>query len=229
MEPSTNFRTFSSIQSLEKAVSIAFEKNIDLPHLLLADLKLPDGNFLDALDQNQNQTLNRLPFVVITGIDEEDTLRRSFELGAEDVLVKPFSIKELSVKIERILERRSLPDDQRDPWKIGSAILCPLQLRMIDKASGKSIVLTSKEFQILAKLSNSFDQKNTRSEIVESVWGDSAQVSRGTLDVHINSLRKKLKKLSPGSESKSGSTIEIKFIPPDSFKIAVDEHLGPPN
>lgn len=149
------------------------------PALVLADLMLPDGNFLNFLTETKESQFLKTPFVIVSSIDDIDALRFCFNEGALDYLTKPFKKNELLVKIENILSGRNsqavIGNDRKDLTLDGTKIAN----------------LTSKQLQVLSLFLNSPNRIINRSDILDKVWGNTT-VHPKTVDVHLYNLRRKL-------------------------------------
>ncbi len=152
------------------------------PHLVIADLRLPNGSFLGFLESEDAHGLASLSFLVVSSLDDLHALRLCFARGALDYITKPFGKAELLVKVQRILA------SERKPPHSFSVDPTALTVTFLGKASP---ILTPKEFQIMAVLNEASEQRLTRDEIRSRVWGN-IFVTAKTLDVHIFNLRKKL-------------------------------------
>jgi DNA-binding response OmpR family regulator len=163
---------------------LAADPSLPAPDLLLADLRLPDGNFLDLLESPQGRALTaRVRTLVVSSLDDVDVLRRCFELGARDYLTKPFGKAELMVKVERLLEE-VIPAS-------GSPVeLDPMTLA-VKSADGRRVIMTPKEYQILSAICDAGSEGISRKEILDRIW-NSVNVNPNTFDVHLTHLRKKL-------------------------------------
>ena len=179
--------------------------------LLIADLRLSDGNFLDFLSAPDAHLIVRSPFMVISSQDQLDTLRQCFNEGALDYLSKPFTAAELVVKVERLIGRTRPKKDGADSECIE---LDASKLRV--KYGTEAIRLTAKELQIFSLLHESQGSPVPRKRLQSEVWGE-AKVSHKSLDVHIFHLRRKLGKL--------GLTIECDLS--GGFRLKEPEALSP--
>jgi DNA-binding response OmpR family regulator len=180
------------------------------PDLLILDLRLPDGSFLDLLTHSESGKLLVIPFLIVSSVDDLDALRICFEEGAIDYITKPFGKSELIVKIERIFQREKSPQaiiDAKDRLEI---LLDPVTLT-VKRGLLHSPPLTSKEYQILSVLYTAPENLLPREQIVDRVW-QKTKVTGKTLDVHLFNLRKKLANIG----------VELVFRPPHSFKLLTD-------
>lgn len=172
-------RYFETLDLFSKALEKVAASSESGPALIIADLMLSDGNFLNFLANTENTKLLTMPFIVVSSIDDIDALRFCFREGALDYLTKPFKKNELLVKIENVIS--------------GST-----KTRVSDQASksieigGVNITnLTVKQIQLLNLFLKSEDRSISRQDILEKVWGDTT-VHPKTVDVHLYNLRRKL-------------------------------------
>ena len=143
------------------------------------------------------------PIIFITAKNTENDLLTGFNLGADDYITKPFSIKEVVVRVTAVLKRVSdtkITDES-------SIILDDLELnftkRML-KIKNKKVDLTKKEFEILTLLLINNGRILSREEIMDLVWDDTTIVTNRTIDVHMTRLRKKTGEYGQFIKSKSG-------------------------
>lgn len=201
-----SLRILSSLEELGRALSSPDGNSAPAPALMIADLKLPDGNFLHFVMQSSGMRALSAPFIVVSSMDDLDVLKSCFEEGALDYLTKPFTKNELVVKVDRILARRGVTPPTPAP-SAGEIELDPIQLR-VRRGPQHFAQLTAKELQIFAVLHRMRGQQIPRSRIQAEVWGETV-VTPKTLDVHLFNLRKKVAKLG----------LEILFTPPDGFAL----------
>lgn len=134
---------------------------------------------------------NYVPIIFLTAKNRENDMLTGFSLGADDYIAKPFSVREVLARVRALLKRTSLirmPAGTRWSYK-GLSIDIPGNRVKIE---GDELSLTKKEFEILSLLAQASPNLLTRSEILNSVWGDNEFVLDRTVDVHITRLRKKL-------------------------------------
>jgi DNA-binding response OmpR family regulator len=163
--------------------------------LVLLDLGLPDMDGRDVCRELRKRSATT-PIIMLTARSEEFDRVLGLELGADDYVTKPFSLRELVARI-RAVSRRSREGssvaDERDaggPQEIGPMILDRRTRRV--RIDGVEIVLTAKEFDLLAFLANDVGAVHTRTEILEAVWDAHWYGPTKTVDAHVASLRKKL-------------------------------------
>jgi len=152
--------------------------------LVILDLGLPDEDGLDVL--RAIRKISDVPVIVATARGDEMDRIIGLEIGADDYVVKPFSVRELSARVRAISRRRVV----EAPISIGSIVFD--RNRRSVEVSGKSIELTAKEFDLLGVLLEEPGRVVPRQELYARVW-DPVWVGTGkTLDVHVASVRKKL-------------------------------------
>jgi DNA-binding response OmpR family regulator len=165
----------------------------DHPHLILLDIRLPDISGFDVCRQLRAEGA-KLPILMLTAKDEEVDKVLGLELGADDYIVKPYSLREVVSRIRAHLRRAygELAGPPGDSPLVFGALTIDLE-KLTVKKSGRTIQLTPIEFRILRYLAVHPDRPFTRSEIIERVWGYSGDIgSDRTVDVHIRHLRQKL-------------------------------------
>ena len=155
--------------------------------LLLLDLRLPDGDGLDVLRALRRRG-DATAVIVLTARGEEEQRVRGLRLGADDYVVKPFSVHELAARIEAVLRRAgSAPSRVR----IGDAEV-DLAGHEVARAGGARMRLVAKEAELLAFLLRSPGRTFSRDELLRAVWGFDATPTTRTVDTHVFQLRQKL-------------------------------------
>ncbi len=177
--------------------------------LLLIDIGLPDGDGICLYQELQGKCRPKfqggaqmqpsadceIPAIFLTARDEERDMLAAFDIGADDYVVKPFSMKVLLKRIEAVLRRKSGENEERTVCA-GELVLYPDRKRAFIK--GEEISLTGKEYRLLEYLMENQGQVLTKENILEHVWGlDGQFVVDNTVSVTINRLRRKI---SPGGE-----------------------------
>ena len=184
-----NFQT-ESVGNLLDAEKILSTTNISL---ILLDLMLPDGSGLDLCRKlKADQSTNSIPIIILTAKDDEVDKVVGFELGADDYVTKPFSVRELILRIKAVLKR-----GQKDSNEIVEVERQFGDLR-IDVEShevhvdSKLVELTALEFKLLNELVDKRGRVQSRDQLLSEVWGYNAEVTTRTVDTHIKRLREKL-------------------------------------
>jgi len=162
----------------------------ETPALLLLDLMLPETDGLEVCRQiRRSERLAGIPVIMLTAKGDESDKVVGLELGADDYVTKPFSVKELVARIHAVLRRPAGGEAVR---KIA---LGPLAVDL-DKfevtVEGEKVELTATEFKILQLLASKPGRVFTRDQILDHLWGDEKAVIDRTVDVHIRNLREKL-------------------------------------
>ena len=172
----------------DSALSLIRKNNFDL---ILLDLMLPGiGGFdLTRILKNDRKT-SKTPILMLTAKGEESDIIKGLELGADDYMTKPFSIKVLIARINKILIKSSNRSDEANVLKHNSL---SINLKARDViVEGKKIDLTFTEFEILKLLASHSKWVYTRSEIINNIRGDDYIVTDRTIDFQIVGLRKKM-------------------------------------
>ncbi len=161
------------------------------PEIILLDLMLPDkpGTEVCKLLKTDGATKS-IPVLMMTAKGEEIDRIVGFELGADDYVVKPFSVRELLLRIQAILRRRR-PEKENEPLiEFGHLRIDPAAHRVwIDETE---IQLTALEFKLLVTLHERRNRVQTRDMLLDDVWGIDADITTRTVDTHVKRLREKL-------------------------------------
>jgi DNA-binding response OmpR family regulator len=185
------FAGYATVEATEGAAGLAAALESDCD-LMLLDLVLPGRDGLAVL--REIRALRRtLPVIVLTARGSEDDRVRGLALGADDYVVKPFSIKELLARIEAVLRRAPArrPAIRRVPFEGG---LADLERHEISFDDGERCELSEREWQLLNYLAFHAGRAVSRDELLARVWGlDPAGITTRTIDMHIARLREKLR------------------------------------
>ncbi len=163
--------------------------------LVVLDLMLPRMDGLEVCRRLRGQLGNgkTVPIIMLTARAEEIDKVLGLELGADDYITKPFSVREFRSRVKAVLRRVALartdPADE-DPIEVLDLVVDPVK-RSVD-VRGASVQITFVEFEILSALARSPGRVFTRDMLLTRVWGDSAYRDPRTVDVHIRHLREKL-------------------------------------
>jgi two-component system, OmpR family, alkaline phosphatase synthesis response regulator PhoP len=165
-----------------------------IPSLVLLDLMLPGLDGLEVCRRiKRNPKTAAVPVIMLTAKGSETDKVVGLELGADDYIVKPFSIKELIARIKTILRRYEKPAEK-------PAAVVKFKDLEIDtdkhevRAAGKPVELTAKEFQLLLHLAENKERVFSRERLLDTVWGIDVAIETRTVDVHMRRLREKLGK-----------------------------------
>ena len=173
-------------QALERLRDGAFD-------LIVLDLMLPKVDGFDVC--RQIRARSTVPIIMLTAKAEEIDKVLGLELGADDYITKPFSVREFRSRVKAVLRRAALarPDEPlEEPIERGD-LRIDFERRNVD-IRGEPTRLTYVEFEILAALARNPGRVFGRSQLLERVWGDSAYRDPRTVDVHIRHLREKLER-----------------------------------
>ena len=162
-------------------------KNIDSSvDLLIVDIGLPDGDGINLYQELQKN--GKIPAIFLTAKDDEKDMLKAFDIGADDYVVKPFSIKVLLKRIEVVLKRKS----NENTFMCRQVILYSDRKQVF--VGETEIFLTVKEYQLLEYFIMNQNRVLTKEMIMENIWGiDSEFIDSNTISVMISRLKKKLK------------------------------------
>jgi two-component system phosphate regulon response regulator PhoB len=163
-----------------------------IPDLILLDLMLPGLDGLEVCRQlKKDERTARVPVIMVTARGEESDVVAGLELGADDYVAKPFSVKVLMARIRTALRRRKEPaSDKSAVVRIHDLLINPGRREVLLK--GKPLEMTFSEFGILHLLASRPGWVMTRDQIVDAVRGEDYPVTDRSVDVHIVNLRRKL-------------------------------------
>jgi two-component system, OmpR family, phosphate regulon response regulator PhoB len=161
------------------------------PDLVILDLMLPDVSGTEVCRRlRQNPETRRIPVLMLTAkVDDIDRVV-GFEVGADDYVTKPFSVRELVLRIKAILRRAQPEEEQSDHLRFG--------VLQIDVAGHRvwvedeEVLLTALEFRLLTTLVQRRGRVQSRETLLNHVWEMSGDVTTRTVDTHVRRLRKKL-------------------------------------
>ena len=160
------------------------------PDLLLLDWMLPGVSGLElARRLRRNDATRNIPIIMLTAKGEERDRLSGFEAGADDFVVKPFSVKELVARICAVL-KRTTPAGDDHPIEVDGLRLDPVSHRIT--GHGETIRAGPTEFRMLHFFMGNPDRVFTRSQLLDRVWGRDVYIEERTVDVHIRRLRKAL-------------------------------------
>src|SRR5262245_35662869 len=180
----------------EEALKRFAEQPVDL---VVLDVMLPR---LDGLEVCRRlRTSSAVPIIMLTARDDEVDKVLGLELGADDYITKPFSIREFRSRIRAVLRRATQlstqPPGER-PIELGNLVIDPAKRSVV--LDGQPVSLTYVEFEVLRTLATHRGRVYSRRALLEAVWGGSAYREPRTIDVHIRHLREKLEP-DPGEPS----------------------------
>lgn len=161
------------------------------PNLVILDLMLPGVSGLDVCRElRANENYDGIGIVMLTAKSEEIDRIVGFELGADDYVTKPFSVRELILRVKVLLKKRTDDGANEQILEFGP-ILMNLDAHEVS-IDGKIVNLTALEFKLLKHLLKRKGRVQTRDQLLGDVWGYSSEVTTRTVDTHIKRLREKL-------------------------------------
>lgn len=175
----------------EDGLLILKEREIDL---ILLDWMLPHSSGLEVCRQvKRNKATKSIPIIMLTARGEEDDKIRGLDIGADDYVVKPYSIKELMARVR--VNLRSNANQVESEFLVYKELSMDLGKHKVTVAD-QVITLGPLEFKLLRVFMKSPERVWSRDQLLDRVWGDDLNVDTRTVDVHIGRLRKVLNKVS---------------------------------
>jgi DNA-binding response OmpR family regulator len=160
------------------------------PNLVLLDVNMPGMSGFEVLSDLRRT--RAIPIILLTGRDEETDRVIGLELGADDYVVKPFSLRELSARIRSVLRRaQPVAPAAKSLLEFGSLVIRLAEREVL--VDGRVVDVTPKEFDLLSFLAASPRQVFSRTQLLENVWGSSSEwQDPATVTEHVRRLRKKI-------------------------------------
>ena len=178
-----------SVSSLLEAKS---QIESDSFSLILLDLMLPDGSGLDLCREiKSDKEKSSVPIIILTAKDDEVDKVVGFELGADDYVTKPFSVRELILRMKAVLKRGEKKSDNVEVQRQFGQLSIDTESHEVF-VDNNEIILTALEFKLLCQLVDRRGRVQSRDQLLSDVWGYSAEVTTRTVDTHIKRLREKL-------------------------------------
>lgn len=185
---SNHYRVIEAESSKQALVQLSQR----FPDLILLDWMMPGESGIDFLKKlKQDDSTRDIPIIMLTAKAEEDNRVKGFDVGADDYVVKPFSLRELMARIKAVLKRSTGSDEQHVVQV--SALQINLQSQ-VASAHGQTLKLTPIEYRLLAFFMTHQNRVYTRSQLLDQVWGQDTFIDDRTVDVQIRRLRSVLKK-----------------------------------
>jgi two-component system phosphate regulon response regulator PhoB len=181
---------FSVIKALDGPSGLELARK-EKPSLIILDLMLPEMDGKDICRAlKSNPSTQSIPILMLTAKTEEIDRLIGFELGADDYVTKPFSPRELVLRVKAILRRKEVSPEGEKIIQIDDlSIDIDRHLVSVKK---KPIPLTSTEFKLLVELTSNRGRVQTREHLLDKVWGYTYEGYARTVDTHIRRLREKL-------------------------------------
>lgn len=175
----------------------------ELPALVVLDLMLPGVEGTEVCRQlKADPKTTRIPVIMLTAKAEEVDRIVGLELGADDYVTKPFSPRELVLRVKKILERTAGTTAPAEVLKAGDILIDAAKHTVAVK--GQPVELTATEFKLLAMLMERRGRVQTRDTLLTDVWGYEGDVDTRTVDTHVRRLREKLGKAANAIETVRG-------------------------
>lgn len=163
-----------------------------VPSLILLDIMLPEEDGMEILRKiRKNKEWKEIPVIMLTAKGSEFDIIRGLDSGADDYVPKPFRMMELLSRIRAHLRRTGKMEEKKDILQIGCLTLDSQKHKVMVK--DEEITLTFKEFELLQYLMKNQGIVLTRNQILDQIWGYEFDGESRTVDVHIRTLRQKLK------------------------------------
>jgi len=185
---------FSIVKAYDGEAALVLVRS-EKPDLMILDLMLPKMNGLDvckAIRRNP-ETVN-LPIIMLTAKGDEIDKIIGLEVGADDYITKPFSIKELIARVRAILRRMQDNDNKTGKEEFNYKELAINYASCRVQLSGKQVTLSPTELKLLFFFSRNPGRVYSRSQILDHVWGDDTFITDRAVDVHIRRLRSQIEK-----------------------------------
>ena len=171
----------------------ALKMNISSYHLLLLDVMMGEiAGFKMANLLKKDKKTAQVPIIFITAKDTENDTVTGFNLGADDYISKPFSLREVIARVKAVLRRTATSDTEKAPEQLCYQSLVIDITKKKVSIDGEEVPLTKKEFEILFLLLQNKGRVFSREDILSRIWSDEVYVLDRTIDVNITRLRKKI-------------------------------------
>ena len=171
----------------------ALKMNISSYHLLLLDVMMGEiSGFKMANLLKKDKKTAQVPIIFITAKDTENDTVTGFNLGADDYISKPFSLREVIARVKAVLRRTATSDTEKAPEQLCyQSLVIDISKKKVS-IDGEEVPLTKKEFEILFLLLQNKGRVFSREDILSRIWSDEVYVLDRTIDVNITRLRKKI-------------------------------------
>jgi two-component system phosphate regulon response regulator PhoB len=162
-----------------------------LPGLVLLDLMLPEVDGLEVCKMlRRDPATASIPIIMVTAKAAEIDRILGLELGADDYITKPFSPRELVLRVKKMLQRGPAAVEEQDSFKFGELVID--SPRHLVSWRGKQIELTATEFKLLVVLAQRRGRVQSREQLLRDVWEYNSLIDTRTVDTHMRRLREKL-------------------------------------
>ncbi len=162
-----------------------------LPALIVLDLMLPEVDGLEVCKiLRRDPQTSAIPIIMVTAKAAEIDRVLGLELGADDYVTKPFSPRELVLRVKRLLRRTEAAEDKADRIELKDLLVDIARHEVL--VNGKAVDLTATEFKLLATLAQRRGRVQSRDQLLQDVWEYDNLIDTRTVDTHIRRLREKL-------------------------------------
>jgi two-component system phosphate regulon response regulator PhoB len=161
------------------------------PHLIILDIMLPEMDGLEVCKMLRRDPATRsVPIVILTARASEIDRVLGLELGADDYITKPFSVRELVLRVKKLLSRQAPREPEAGHIQFAGLHIDSLRHRVVFQ--GRTLDLTLTEFKLVALLAERRGRVQSREQLLRDVWGYNSVIDTRTVDTHMRRLRAKL-------------------------------------
>lgn len=190
-----NLETEGYVVEVAYSAEEALRLDVSSFHLILLDVMMGEmSGFKMARQLRENPKTGKIPIIFLTARDTENDKLTGFNIGADDYIAKPFSIREVVARVKAVIKRYASASGEKEDDKL--LVFDNLIMNLSNKkitVDGEEIQFTKKEFEILRLLLENRNRVFTRDEILSKVWSEDVIVLDRTIDVNITRLRKKIR------------------------------------
>lgn len=198
-----------ALEKLNDIVKRGKEAHRELPSMFIFDWMLPGMDGMAAIRLvREIEPLKSTPILMLTAKDRETDIVMGLDNGADDYMTKPFGILELSARVRNLLKRAGTVRNESLSLSAGSVSIDRETREVI--SGGEKIELTLKEFELLSYLMEHMNRVVTRDELLDNIWGYDYDGETRTLDMHIKTLRQKLR--DAGQQIKTVRGVGYRFL-----------------
>ena len=183
---------YQTRSALDGATGLKLALKEPIPDLVLLDLMLPDTSGIEICRKlRQQEETKDVPIVMVTAKGEEVDRVVGFELGADDYVVKPYSVRELMLRVRAVLKRGRPKAAASDSKTVFGCLVVDTDAHRI-WVNDEELVLTALEFKLLVTLLERRGRVQSRDRLLDDVWGYQVAITTRTVDTHVKRLREKL-------------------------------------
>lgn len=198
-----NLRGEGYITEIAYSGEEVLKKKIKSFDLILLEVMMKGMSGFTLAEKIRKELFLNIPIIFITGQKTENDLLTGFNVGGDDYITKPFSVKEVLARIKALLKRVSVQNTKNYSIIIIDEMVLNFEKKSL-KIKNKNIKLTKKQFEILALFFRNKERVFSREKIIDKIWDNGTIVTNRTIDVHLTRIRKKLGKYGQYIKSKPG-------------------------